>query len=163
MDIAFGIAALLLGGFVIGAIARFALPGPDPMPAWLTIAIGVVGAFLGGFLAAVLGAVPGGASESEASGTFFVASLLGATIVLFLYRRLIQKRPLTGPEAEKMPLRARGLRRILTRRPHPYLEETAMPAGNPIEGLEKLVALRDAGQIDAEEFDRRKAAFVGKI
>lgn len=163
MEIAYGLAALLLGGFLIGAIARFALPGPDPMPAWLTIAIGLVGAFVGGLLATVVGAVPEDASESEASGTFFVVSLIGATIVLFLYRRLIQKRPLTGPDAEKMPLRARGLRRILTRKPHAYLEETAKPEGNPIEGLEKLVALRDAGKIDADEFERRKAAFVGKI
>ena len=157
------VAAVILSAFITGGRARFALPGPDPMPAWLTIAIGLVGAFVGGFLAAVVGAVPEDASESEASGTFFVVSLLGATIVLFLYRRLVQKRPLTGPEAERMPLRARGLRRILTRKPHPYLEETAKPEGNPIEGLEKLVALRDAGKIDAEEFERRKAAFVGKI
>lgn len=163
MGIAYGIAALLLGGFLIGAFARFALPGPDPMPAWLTIAIGVVGAFVGGFLAAAVGAVPEDASESQSSGTLFVASLIGATVVLFLYRRFVQKRPLTGPDAERMPLRARGLRRILTRKPHAFLEETAKPEGNPIEGLEKLVALRAAGKIDDAEFDRRKAAFVEKI
>ncbi len=33
----------LLFAFVTGALARFALPGPDPMPPWLTIAIGLVG------------------------------------------------------------------------------------------------------------------------
>ena len=31
--------------FIIGALARFAVPGPDPMPAWLTVAI--VGRFFG--------------------------------------------------------------------------------------------------------------------
>lgn len=163
MEIASGIAALLLGGFLIGAVARFALPGPDPMPAWLTIAIGLVGAFAAGFLARIVGAVPDDASDSQASGTTFVAALAGATIVLFLYRRFVQKRPLTGPDAQRMPLRARGLRRILTRKPHVFLEETAKPEGNPIEGLEKLVALRSAGKIDDAEFERRKAAFVEKI
>src|SRR5262249_59987068 len=38
----------LLTGFVTGALARLALPGPDPMPIWLTIAIGLVGSSIGG-------------------------------------------------------------------------------------------------------------------
>lgn len=163
MEIVFGIVALLLGGFLIGAIARFALPGPDPMPAWLTIAIGLAGSFVGGLLATLLGFVPEDPTESEASGAYFAAAVVGAAIVLFLYRRVVQKRPLTGPKADRMPLGARGLRRILTRRPHAFLEETAKPEGDPIEGLEKLVALRDAGKLDKAEFERRKAAFIEKL
>ena len=35
--------AILVSGFITGALARLAIPGPDPMPIWLTISIGLVG------------------------------------------------------------------------------------------------------------------------
>ena len=35
-------------GFAIGGLARWAVPGPDPMPAWLTIFIGLTGSLVGG-------------------------------------------------------------------------------------------------------------------
>ena len=35
--------AILISGFITGGLARFAIPGPDPMPIWLTIAIGLTG------------------------------------------------------------------------------------------------------------------------
>jgi len=45
----------VLSGLVVGAIARFLLPGPDPM-SWLrTIGYGIAGSFLGGLLCRVLG------------------------------------------------------------------------------------------------------------
>ena len=46
--------ALLFSGLVVGAFARLALPGPDPMSIPQTIAIGVAGSFIGGLLAGVL-------------------------------------------------------------------------------------------------------------
>src|SRR4029079_5239396 len=36
-----------VSGFITGGLARFALPGPDPMPIWLTIAIGLTGSIVG--------------------------------------------------------------------------------------------------------------------
>ena len=39
------IVSFLLSGFVIGLLARWAVPGPDPMPVWMTILIGVLGAW----------------------------------------------------------------------------------------------------------------------
>ena len=39
--------AILISGFVTGGLARLALPGPDPMPIWLTVAIGLVGSIVG--------------------------------------------------------------------------------------------------------------------
>ena len=39
---------MIVTAFVTGALARFAVPGPDPMPAWLTILIGLVGTLIGG-------------------------------------------------------------------------------------------------------------------
>src|SRR5947209_5104500 len=40
--------AAIASAFITGALARFAVPGPDPMPAWLTVAIGLGGTVLGG-------------------------------------------------------------------------------------------------------------------
>jgi len=46
---------LLVAGLVIGLIARFVLPGPDPM-SWLsTMGYGIAGSFLGGILGRILG------------------------------------------------------------------------------------------------------------
>ena len=41
------VAAVILSAFITGGLARFALPGPDPMPIWLTIGIGLVGSIVG--------------------------------------------------------------------------------------------------------------------
>jgi uncharacterized membrane protein YeaQ/YmgE (transglycosylase-associated protein family) len=84
---------LAIGGFVVGALARLAVPGPDPMPWWATILLGVAGMWIGGVLAAVfLGSGPG-----------FIFSLLAAVLLLIAYRKLVQKRPLTGPAAHRLP------------------------------------------------------------
>ena len=151
------IIGLLASGFVVGGLARFALPGPDPMPIWMTIAIGVAGSFLGGLAARLLGM-----DASDPFG-FFLLAIAGAGLILYLYRRLVQKRPLTGPQAQRKPLEPTSLRRLMGRRPHAYLEETATPGDHSLEQLEKLVALRDAGEIDAVEFERRKAALVERL
>ena len=42
--------SILISGFFTGALARLAIPGPDPMPIWLTIAIGLVGSIMGWFV-----------------------------------------------------------------------------------------------------------------
>lgn len=89
------IVAIALTGLVVGALARFAVPGPDPMPIWLTILLGVAGSFLGGgigfAMAGLLGALLG--------------SVIAATLLLIAYRRFVQKRPLTGPKAHLPPRR----------------------------------------------------------
>ena len=177
MDVLAGILVILLAAFLVGGVARFAVPGPDPMPAWLTIAIGIAGAFVGSLLFGLVGALTGaepeaapapGATDEEVAlaallGAFFV-SVIGATILVVLFRKLIQKRPITGPAAQRRPLRPRGLRRILTRRPHRYDEETASPErGRPADLLQKLVLLHEAGKIDDAEYERRRAALVERL
>jgi uncharacterized membrane protein YeaQ/YmgE (transglycosylase-associated protein family) len=87
------ILGMLVLGLFIGALARFALPGPDPMPIWATIGLGLAGSFLGGLIAAVIGL------RSEDTFGLLLAAVIGAAILLFLYRRFVQKRPLTGPDA----------------------------------------------------------------
>ena len=49
MTLAF-ILFILLWGLVVGGLARLAVPGPDPMPIWLTIAIGIGGSLIGGIV-----------------------------------------------------------------------------------------------------------------
>ena len=51
---------LILGGFLIGGLARLAVPGPDPMPFWLTVSFGLGGSIIGGFVAYALLGRPGG-------------------------------------------------------------------------------------------------------
>lgn len=79
---------IVIVGLVIGALGRLAVPGPDPMPIWLTILVGLIGAFVGGAIAVALG---------FGSGGIFVISVLVATVIVIVYRRLVLKRPVTGP------------------------------------------------------------------
>ena len=44
------IIVLALEGLVVGALARLAIPGPDPMSVWMTIALGLAGSFVAGLL-----------------------------------------------------------------------------------------------------------------
>ncbi len=84
---------LIFGGLIVGALARLALPGPDPMSIPATIALGVAGSFLGGIVSWLL--------LGHAGGIIF--SILGATLLLYLHRRFVQQRPLTGPGARRLP------------------------------------------------------------
>jgi uncharacterized membrane protein YeaQ/YmgE (transglycosylase-associated protein family) len=77
-----GLAALIvwfaLGGLITGALARWLLPGPDPMSWVATIGYGVGGSLLGG-LAARLLHLPQGFS--------FVMAVAGAAFLIWFFRR----------------------------------------------------------------------------
>ncbi len=80
----FGIIGQLIGGLIVGVLARLLLPGKEAFPAgalgWLLTAIlGIVGAFVGGFIAKSLWA-----GENYAAG--WIMSILGAIILLLLVR-----------------------------------------------------------------------------
>jgi uncharacterized membrane protein YeaQ/YmgE (transglycosylase-associated protein family) len=77
--------ALVVGGLIIGALARFALPGPDPMSIPMTIVLGIAGALIGGLVARIFLGTGGG----------LIFAVLGAMLLLYLHRRFVQKRPLT--------------------------------------------------------------------
>jgi len=83
---------LIVGGLVVGGLARLAVPGPDPMPWWATILLGVAGMWLGGIVAWMLFGM----------GSSFLISLATAVLLLIAYRKLVQKRPLTGPGARRV-------------------------------------------------------------
>jgi uncharacterized membrane protein YeaQ/YmgE (transglycosylase-associated protein family) len=87
------ILALAFGGLIVGALARLALPGPDPMGILTTIGLGLAGSFIGGVASWLF--------LGRAGGVVF--SVLGATLLLYLHRRFVQHRPLTGPGAQQLP------------------------------------------------------------
>jgi uncharacterized membrane protein YeaQ/YmgE (transglycosylase-associated protein family) len=88
--------------FITGLLARFAVPGPDPMPAWLTVLIGLGGTAIG------YGIVYGAAGKHAASWGG-IASLAAAVGIVLVYRRLVQKRPLWGKDAYRFPERGFGV------------------------------------------------------
>ncbi|MDQ6858327.1 MAG: GlsB/YeaQ/YmgE family stress response membrane protein [Chloroflexota bacterium] len=78
-----GIIGWIIIGLIAGAIARWIMPGADPM-GWLgTIVLGIVGSFVGGF---ILNLVTGNGMELSPSG--IIGSILGALLVLFIWRRM---------------------------------------------------------------------------
>lgn len=71
--------ALAFFGAVVGALGRLALPGPDPMTVPQTILAGIAGSLVAGIVVRLLS---GGRAEAG-----MVASVLGATLVVWLVRR----------------------------------------------------------------------------
>ena len=82
-----GIIVFLIVGLIAGFIARALVPGPDPM-GWLgTMILGIVGSFVGGTLAAL---VFGGTLDLSATG--LIGSIIGAIIVLLIWRAMGSRR-----------------------------------------------------------------------
>lgn len=99
MNVGF-VLAILISGFITGGLARFALPGPDPMPVWLTIAIGLTGSIVG----AVIG--------REVLRSDSVSGVLAFVVAIGLvaaYRRFVQQRPIFGPGAMAFPEKGLGV------------------------------------------------------
>lgn len=78
-----GIIITIIVGFIVGLIARAIMPGTQSMGFIMTTILGIVGALLAGFLMQALG-------YSGAVG--WIASVIGAMIVLFLYGLVTKKR-----------------------------------------------------------------------
>ncbi len=71
----------LLIGLIVGALAKLVMPGKDPGGIIITIVLGIAGAVLAGFI----GRTVGWYRPEEGAG--LLASVLGAVLLLFLYRR----------------------------------------------------------------------------
>ena len=130
MEIVGGILGLALAGLVIGALGRLAVPGPDPMPLWTTVLLGVAGALVGGGLGYAL---VGGAG-------YFLGAVVVAALLVIGYRRVFQRRGVTGPEAGRRPTRGFGIKRR-TRD----------------QQIAQLAELRDEGVLSEEEFAAKRA------
>lgn len=81
-----GILISLIIGLVVGLIAKLLMPGRDPGGFVITALLGIAGAFL----AQLLGRSAGWYREDQPAG--FVASILGAMIILFIYRLIVGRR-----------------------------------------------------------------------
>ena len=75
-----GIIWTIIIGFIVGVIAKFIMPGEnEPKGFILTTILGIVGAFVATYLGQAVGWYRGG----DVAG--FIASIIGAVILLFLY------------------------------------------------------------------------------
>ena len=149
---------IMVFGFITGGLARLAVPGPDPMPVWLTVAIGLAGSAAGGALA--IGIWGRG---TQAIG---LLSFLGAVLLVVAYRRFVQKRPLTGPDALKFPDKGIGIDRFTERRQKMedlMRQAQHTQAANDAESnLSKLSDLHKAGILTDEEFEAKRAEVLSR-
>jgi uncharacterized membrane protein YeaQ/YmgE (transglycosylase-associated protein family) len=169
--------------FIMGGLARFALPGPDPMPAWLTIAIGLAGTAIGsGIVIGIEG------THAKAASWAGIASFLSAVSLVILYRVLVQKRPLWGRGAYRFPERGVGveayrdrLKRVgidpdsigfnpVQQEPIPHIKAPAAqgtarddPTENPAHYLGLLEELHDSGVLTDEEYTAARLRLLEQL
>ena len=82
----FGVIGWIIFGLIVGIIAKLLMPGRDPGGIIITMALGIAGALLGGFIGRALGWY----TENEPAG--FLMSLLGAVLLLWIYRMMVGRR-----------------------------------------------------------------------
>jgi len=143
---------LLISGFVFGALARWAVPGPDPMPVWLTVFIGLGGSGIGGGITAAVLGVNDNVSRADYF-TIELASILTSILLVVAYRHFIQQRAILGPEAMKPPTRGFGIggpRRA-----------TLGAAFRKAQLLKSLDDLRRSGLLTDEEYQAKRAKLLG--
>jgi uncharacterized membrane protein YeaQ/YmgE (transglycosylase-associated protein family) len=173
--------------FITGALARFALPGPDPMPAWLTIAIGLGGTLIG---TSIVFAIEGWHTKDKS--WVGIASFLAAVVLVVLYRRFVQKRPVWGKGAYRFPERGFGVEHARERlkkvgidpdqigasgtpfgipqpgvaMPRPAAsthDDPGEPTENPAHYLGLLEELHDSGVLDDAEYDGARLRLLEQL
>jgi len=73
-------------GFLVGIVAKFLMPGRDPGGFIVTALLGIVGAVVATFLGQAMGIYAAGQSAG------FIASVIGAIVVLFIYNLIVRGR-----------------------------------------------------------------------
>jgi uncharacterized membrane protein YeaQ/YmgE (transglycosylase-associated protein family) len=81
-----GILSWILFGLVVGVIAKLLMPGRDPGGFIVTILLGIAGALFGGFIGRAMG------FYGENQGAGWIMSILGAIVLLVLYRMMVRRR-----------------------------------------------------------------------
>ncbi|HEX5064734.1 MAG TPA: GlsB/YeaQ/YmgE family stress response membrane protein [Myxococcota bacterium] len=79
-----GILSWILLGLIVGALAKWIMPGDDPGGTIITILLGIAGAFVGGFLATLIGL---GTVDGFNIGSLLIA-IGGSLLLLWVYRRM---------------------------------------------------------------------------
>jgi uncharacterized membrane protein YeaQ/YmgE (transglycosylase-associated protein family) len=182
--VAGSVVSIILTAFLTGALARFAVPGPDPMPAWLTILIGLVGTLIGaGIVFAAVGQDPAWVG---------IAGFLVSIALVVGYRRFVQKRPLWGPDAYRFPERGVGVEEYRERLQRAGIDpeaigsqmavalqqqqaKTAAPAAgapshagdhpteNPAHYLQLLEELHDNGVLSDDEYNASRTRLLESL
>ena len=81
-----GILSWILFGLVVGVIAKLLMPGRDPGGFIVTMLLGIAGALVGGFVGRAMG------FYGESQGAGWIMSILGAIVLLALYRMMARRR-----------------------------------------------------------------------
>lgn len=148
--------AILFSGFITGGLARLAIPGPDPMPIWLTIAIGLTGS--------IVGAVFGKAISNDDGYVISFTSFAVAIALVAAYRRFIQQRPIFGPGAYAYPERGLGVEQQRERLKSIGIDpDNLRPDAQRIEQarLEAMLQeLHRAGLLDDDELAAKRQALA---
>ncbi len=79
-----GILSWIILGLIAGALAKWVMPGKDPGGLIITTLIGIGGAFVGGFI----GSLFGRGGVNDLSITSIITAMVGALVILFVYRKL---------------------------------------------------------------------------
>ena len=82
----YGILGWIVIGGLAGAVAKLLMPGKDPGGCIITILLGIAGALLAGFLGKTIG------WYDEGEGAGFVAAIVGAFLILLIYRLVLSRR-----------------------------------------------------------------------
>jgi uncharacterized membrane protein YeaQ/YmgE (transglycosylase-associated protein family) len=174
--------SVIVTAFITGALARFAVPGPDPMPAWLTILIGLVGTLIGaGIVFVTVGNDPAWVG---------IAGFLAAIALVVAYRRFVQKRALWGPEAYRFPQRGIGVDEYRERLSKAGIDPDAIgspfsaqlaaqqstsapakatsfegddPTENPAHYLQLLEELHDSGVLTDDEYGAARSRLLERL
>jgi uncharacterized membrane protein YeaQ/YmgE (transglycosylase-associated protein family) len=81
-----GVIGWIVFGLIVGAVAKLLMPGRDPGGIIVTMALGIAGALIGGFIGRALH------WYGPNDGAGFFMSLLGAVLLLWLYRMMVSRR-----------------------------------------------------------------------
>jgi len=176
----------MASAFITGALARFAVPGPDPMPAWLTVVIGLLGTAIG---TVIVLAVEG--RHTKDTSWVGIASFLSAVGLVVAYRHFIQKRPLWGRDAYRFPERGVGVEQYRERlkragidpdqigtqqfgmlqqrsplQPSPATDSAdsgEAPTENPAHYLGLLEELHDTGVLEDDEYTAARTRLLESL
>ncbi len=85
----FGIVGWIIFGLIVGFVAKLLMPGRDPGGFIITMLLGIVGAVLGGYIGRAMGLY----GPEDPAG--FIMSVLGAIVLLVIYRMVMSRRPVT--------------------------------------------------------------------
>jgi uncharacterized membrane protein YeaQ/YmgE (transglycosylase-associated protein family) len=72
-------------GLIVGAVAKLLMPGKDPGGIWITMALGIAGSIIATWLGQAIGWYQAGQSAG------FIMSVVGAALLLFVYRLIRSK------------------------------------------------------------------------